>query len=453
MYDEEEIELFVPTTKQVPEDIRKLMSKGESALEKILDKEMTFRLFRSSEPTIVKYFVDNSDKLLELAFDKSESKNELGAKAFAILEHSQADLTRAILSHQSLHRHAVDTIQDTVVSQNLLFINRLTSLTLAVFYFDPVAATRSCGYLMQLLSLLSEPTVLSLFETLCSGNFENREVVQGWLIEMGFPEIIYNEIDSCQPNTDCTHYSKEANYIYSLFRIVCFCGTSPILGPKFCTPNFVKALNLNVGGFSEFIEYQRWETLTALYCEKTKESMRGLFPIATEIIRDEHLIKTRAGVAALELLSLMLNFDGDVFTSFFLTMDISNVIINAIISNSSHTHLHFAALEYFRYAFMNQQLMSELWKTIPEIIMNNFKENNHCLRCVMYKLFKLFLKAAKSKTKIIQNVRSDKTVENFLRGPFTKYREIKNRYYGDFAVFTHDNAKEMAQQIIQNMGL
>lgn len=451
--DDYELDQIFPSSLQISEDIKRLIDRGESAVEEVLSQPVTFRLFRSSESTIVRYFVENIDKLLWLTFQEDASKKELSAKAFAILEHMQKDLTKELLNHQKLHKYALEVIQKTTV-ENMFMLNRLMALTLAVLYFDPVAVTQSCGFLLQLIQLLHDPTVLNLFEVLCSDNEENG-YVQEWLIKMGFVEIVLNEIDSFTETklTNTSRLSSEANQIYGLFKIVCICGSSPILGPKFSNFHFVNILNLKVGCFPDFVEHQRWEAITALYNEKTKEMMRGLFPFASEIIQDPKLSITRSGVASLELLALMILLD-DALLDFFISMDISNIVINLVISNPGHTHLLFSALDYFKYSFQKKKMLIALFDTLPDIISVHFKSPNHCLRYFMYKLFKVFVKSIKSHSKILSKMKNNKTINELLKSDIPNYKHALRCQYGNyFNRFEHDDAQKLAKKTIQNLGL
>lgn len=449
--DDYELEQIFPSSLQISENIKQLIDRGESAVEEVLNQPLTFRLFRASEPTIIRYFVNNVDKLLELTF-QGENK-DLSAKAFAILEHMQKDLTKELLNHQKLHNYALEVIQKTT-ADNMFMLNRLMALTLAVIYFDPVAVTQSCGFLLQLIQMLYEPTVLNLFEVLCTDNDENG-YVQKWLIKMGFVEIVLGEIDSFTETklTDTSRLSTEANQIYGLFRIVCICGSSPILGPKFSNYHFVNILNLKVGCYPKFVEYQRWEAITALYNKQTKEMMRGLFPSAIEILQDPTISITRSGISSLELLSLMVLLD-DGLLDFFISMDVSTIVINLVISNPEHTHLHFSALDYFKYSFQNKKMLSTLCETIPDIIILHFKGRNHSLRFFMYKLLKAFIKAIKSKSKILSKMKNNKALNELLKTEFTNYQHIIDAQYGNFYnLFEHDDAQKLAKKTIQNLGL
>ena len=158
-----EIERLIPSVVASPA-FERLLESGATTVEEVLRESLTFRLFRQEEARVVDFFVTHVDQLLKLAF----SDNEMSAKAFAILEHSDPAVTAAMLKDQRFHRLALVIVGTT--EANNLHLSRLASLTHAVLTVDQHFIMTSCGFILQLLSFAWETSVFDLFEYMCTMN-------------------------------------------------------------------------------------------------------------------------------------------------------------------------------------------------------------------------------------------------------------------------------------------
>ena len=281
-----ELESLTPRNIIAPPAFQKLISSPETTVADILEQNITFRLFRTGDEYLISFFVSHVQELLNLTFFfDSRTQSDLSAKAFAILEHSQPALTVAMLKDQKLHKVACDVLSGT--EPNTLILSRLSSLTLGALCVDPNSVIKTCGYLFQLISYFFEPSVLALFETM-SINDPEFASLQKWLIKVGFADLIQREIDSFSPYTktpsQLNYLSHEALNLCGYLKIVSLCASSDKLSPYFTTQSLVSALNHDIGALPQFIEDARWEALSAVYCKRTLESMRGLFQSAVELI-------------------------------------------------------------------------------------------------------------------------------------------------------------------------
>ncbi|OHT00789.1 hypothetical protein TRFO_07769 [Tritrichomonas foetus] len=139
--------------------------------------------------------------MLQLTF--SLDSGVLGCRAFAILEHSDPTLTESMLSNDMLRDIASSVLWNNKPESILL--SRLSSLTLVAFLYSPSLAQVSCGYILQMLNFVFEPSILSLFEIVCSSEDRNV-IVQQWLLSLSFTNILFKEIE-CFNITSSTNQS------------------------------------------------------------------------------------------------------------------------------------------------------------------------------------------------------------------------------------------------------
>jgi hypothetical protein len=451
MHDDfEDLDLLKPVYVPMPDTIRELLASGSTRTEDVLRQGITFRLFRSANPQLVNFFAVHIDQLLRLAFDEDESP-DISAKAFAILEHAQPIVTSALLANQKLNRTACSIIGNDEIHNKSLFLNRLASLTFSALFVDTKSFIGSCGYILQLIDQVSEPSILSLFENMCSD--DGFEDVQNWLVRIGFPQTILREIDTFPSQADATRLSQDANLLIGLYRIVCVCSSSPILGPHFCTHSFVTVLDRTISEYPDFIEFQRWETFSALFCPATKEHFRGLFPHAVELISDPVQGRTRAGIAALDLLAVMVQFDS-VLIPFMIEMNLLSKVLALVFGNPDHSILHVAALEFFEMALRNEKLRTPALGEMLGAIRNGFTPANRPLRAIMFRLLKAIRKVSKHDQKLAAVLKKNAVFNELVKSRFAEFRvALKTPYGGPIRYAAEDNVQVMAERAIQHMGI
>lgn len=442
---------YQPVIIPLPANLRQKLLDDTTDIQYILNQGITFRLLRTSEPTMIAFLTNHIDSLLKLAFDP-DADAELSAKAFAILEHSQETLTNQLLAKQRLHNTACFVLAKPD-DLNPIFVNRLASLTLNAIYIDPVLVTKSCGFILQLISFIAEPSILSLFESICAPD-EDIYVIQKWLISMGFTETLCKELDDFPDRMEqATLETPKANYLVSLLRIVTVCGMSPILGPKVCNYSFVTALNRTVGNYPLFVENQRWEAIAALYCPDTHENMRGFFPHAIEIITDPTRANTRSSAAAVDLLAVMIQFDPDL-NDFMVSMNVAKSVLDLATNNPDATLLHLSCIDFIKAALENDKIRPGFVPELIKVLLVTFRLKNKCLKATFYKLIKLSVKLSKQNPKIAAEFKKNEEFLDMLKGPLTSYRIlVKYPYGGALKLAAADDIGYLAQKAIENIGL
>ena len=445
-----DLDLVQPVYVPVPESVRDLLASGSTTTEEMLRQDITFRLFRAANPQLINFFVVHIKQLLHLAFDDTGDR-EISAKAFAILEHAQPIVIAAVLADQKFHRVACEILNNENLKNKSLLFNRLASLTLSAMYVDQKQVIESCGFILQLIEFLSEPGILSLFESMCGPDQDLYEI-QKWLITLGFPEAMLKYVDDFPCQRDATIMSEQANQLCGLFRVICICGASPILGPHFCKYPFVTVLNRTVGEYPDFVEFQRWETFVALYCNTTKENMRGLFPNAMEILGDKVQSVTRCGVAAIDLLTVMMSLDNELIP-FMVSMNVVNTVLSLVIDNPNHTNLHMSAIEFFVAVFKIDELRAPVMEELLGVLVETFSEQNVALRFTLYKLIKKLMMIAKSDSKLMAKIKRNEAFMDIVHTTFPDYRAMLKRPYGGFSRLTADEeAMQIAARAMERRG-
>jgi hypothetical protein len=445
-----DLDLLKPVYVPMPDTIRNLLSSGSTCVEDILRQPLTFRLFRGANPQLINFFVIHIDQLLRIAFDESVDC-DLSSRAFSILEHAQPTVTSALLAGQKLNRTACSIIGNESVRNKSLLLNRLSSLSLAALYTSAPSFADSCGYILQLVDELAECGVLFLFETLCSPD-EGLDFIQKWLIGIGFPQTILKVIDHFPSQTDADRLSRDANVLAALFRIVCLCGSSQILGPHFCTHSFVAALNRTVGDFPDFIEYQRWEAFSALYCQKTSENLRGLFQPALELITDRALCTTRAGVAALDLLAVMAALDRELVPH-MARENLPGIVLGLTFAHAGHTVLQQAAWEFFEAVLRVPELRAAVMKPLLEAVSLHCQGESPPARATAFELLKVLEKVGGTDQSVAAILRKSDVYGALVRGKAVEYREALEAAYGGAVQYpTEDDVHALADRPLTRLG-
>lgn len=444
---------YQPVVIPLPPDLKDLLLDDSTKLEDILNRDITFRLFRTNEQTMISFLSKHIDQLLDLSFNPNSDK-ELSAKAFGILEHRQEVLTKLLLEKQRIHNTAC-TILSNPDDLNPLFLNRLASLTLDVIYYDPAFIIGKCGYILQLIPFTGEPSILSLFESLCSPNDDHDFIqFQNWMNSIGFTEVLLKELDDFPLQMEnATLLTPSANYYAALLRLITVCGSSPIFGPKVCTYQFVTALNRTAGNYPLFIEDQRWEAISAIYCQSTKEIMRGFFPLAIEILNDKSRCNTLSGTSAIDILSVMVAID-PVLIDFFISMNVPQIILNLVIEFPDATLLHISVIDFIKAALQNNQIRKSFAHDISSTLLLTFTQENKCLRGTLYKILRAVVKLSKANPKIASDFKQNQKLTDIISGPMQEYRLVlKSQYGGGFKYADADDVASLAQKAIYNLGL
>lgn len=418
-----EVEALAPVFASSPA-LDEMFSKETTTVQDVLSEPMSFRLFRQSDRRIVQFFVKNIGSLVDLVF--SDGDMVVAAKAFAILEFGDQEVTTAMLQDRTFPCAAMTLVSGK--EENPLKLNRLASLTYAVAMVDQTFVATYCGFVLQLLMFSREPAILALFEYICSENKNNRDI-HGWLIELGFVQILEREIEQCgEPKDD--QMDEEATKLCSLFTIVGVCARNSAFVKANSWRGVVAILNQNVGAFPSFVEDGRWTTLAVLYCERTMEIMRGLFQAAIELVKDKKKSRTRSGVAAITILAEMLRAD-DVMRPFFVPAEVPATCLSIMLNNPDHTILHCACRKLMVLMFAHTATRDTVVEICLPALIEATEHDNVNMTASAVETVKQIVKATASDSLFLRHLMNAPGWERLLRGKIAEQDAMLRSPYGE----------------------
>lgn len=449
-----ELETLTLPTPTIPPSYIQLLNSPDTKVSDILEQNITFRLFGTGNEKLIDFFVKHIKELLNLTFFfNPETESDLGAKAFAILEHSQPALTFAMLKGQRLHQVACDILSET--DPNTLILSRLSSLTLGALCVKPDEVRKTCGFFFQLIGYFFEPSVLALFEAMCS-NEPQFAPLQKLLVSVGFPDLIQREIDSFSvaDNKVLDYSSRCALNLVGLLRIVSIAASCDVLSHYFTTQAFVSTLNRDIGGLPQFLEDARWETLAALYNRRTLEPMRGLLQAAIELLNNPDKTKrgTKAAVSAIQILTAMIAHDS-LLRPFIATAELPTIAVKNILEFPNHSILHSVLSNLIITALTFVDTRQSAISAIP-LVLDGLSVNNLTVQATMYIIIG---EAAGLGNRDAQAASELKMIPGFMKcisGPLARHNAYLANPYGGTMPFREgamnvDDAELLAERTLQ----
>jgi len=380
--------------------------------------------------------------LLLLVFSSSES--ELSSKAFAILENAQPDLVSAMLSEQRFNRIACQFLAK--LNPEPLLLSRLCSITISALIIQPNSIIDTCGFILQFLSYSDHVSVFSLYEMLCKNN-ESSIGIQNWLIDVGFPELLYKEIESTENVALETRDFDEL--LISYFSIVKISTTSRVLTNHFKTREYVSILNMFIGEYPIRVECYRWEALSFIISNSTMESMRGVFQSAIELLTNRLYSPTLAGFSCVKILSFMLDKDPEL-TQFFNMFNVPRIIGNLIILYQDHSSLHNVCREFFGICLRNQIMFDQALNNLIPIVMGGIFSSSRTLVSTATRLLLVLSQLIEDDESIYNKVNSVPGFISISQQFLSQYHQVMDSDFGMQTSFVYsDNASELAENTLK----
>ena len=420
----------------------------EVSVEEMLQRPVTFRLFRTADPHLVEFFVNHVEDLLKLTF--FSDKKDLSAKAFSILEHSLPQLTIAMLENQRFNNAACGVLSH--IESGSIILARLSSLTLSALLIDPHYIINSCGFILQLLCYVDDVSVFSLFESLCSPNEEIADVQQ-WLVDIGFVQLLIKEIDSMSTEvlSSCTRADRNGLLMCGYLNIIKLCAKSVVLRKEVKNSSVFAIINRNVCEWADFIEDARWEALASLSCKKTQEVMRTLFQQCIEMLTDPKRYARRCAVAAVNILTFMVRSD-KILTPFIQKMEVCKLITELVMNNPNHSILNECCVQFLIDAISNPVTMKDALNAAAPFIINALNSQNRNLEATAFNFLTKLSAAEKSDNDIFQAMNEIPGFVPTVKEPFTTYNYLlETDYGGPLPIFASDNANKLAMLTMKMM--
>jgi hypothetical protein len=224
------------------------------------------------------------------------------------------------------------------------------------------------------------------------------------------------------------------------------------LGPHFCTHYFVAVLNRTVGDYPDFIEYQRWEAFSALYCQKTREHLRGLFQPALELITHPQQCTTRAGVAALDLLSVMVNLDRELVPH-MARGGLPSIVLRLAFANPDHTILQQTVREFFEGVFRVKALRTPILTEFLDAVNQNIHGPSRSARANANELFKVVEKTGHADQNLLSLLKKSDVFIGLAKSRIAEYREAIEAPYGGPARYpVEEDVQALADRALSKLG-
>ena len=351
---------------------------------------------------------------------------ELSAKAFAILEHSDPSLIVAILADNKFHSAAAQVLGQS--NPKSILLSRLSSLTLVAFMSDSDASKESCGFIFQMLYYLSEPSVLSMFEAICSAE-QGDPRVQEWLLGLNFQVILFKEIDRIIRPQKLERWSAEAAQVCGLLHVFRYCANSPCMRSAFCTPAFAEVLCRFVDELDDFVEDCRWQALSAIYCKEVGEILGSMFHSAVYLLQTPRAV-TVSGVSAIELLTQIMKVD-DVFRPFMCEADVVKTIMGLIVANPDHSILHGASREFLAAALLHRKTRGRAALDITPTAIKTIQEvTNRNVLATMFDIMNTIVGIGKTDAETFGKLKEIDGFLKFVKEDFAQHTMMINKSYG-----------------------
>jgi hypothetical protein len=319
-------------------------------------------------------------------------------------------------------------IFDQPVPQSLL-LSRLSSLTLCAFQKVPELARDCCGFIFQLFYYLFEPTVVSLFETICSPDAVDSMVAE-WLLSLSFPNILFQEIESLTPPHDASRSSPAANRICGLFHVFTYCARSNQMRAAVCNPRFVEVLCKYSGEYPDFVEDRRWEALALIYCRSTSELMGGMFHSAVQILQTDCRKLSLAGISVIELFTQIVKID-DVLRPFMSTAEIIKLVLGLVFENPNHSILQASAREFLSALLLHAKTrMTAIREIVPQVLRILAGADNRNLASSLFEILQTATNIGKTDPRASAIMREFDGFPQFVGGMLAQRNIALNRSYG-----------------------
>ena len=230
-------------------------------------------------------------------------------------------------------------------------VRALTDICGKVLWRDRQRFCKCCGFLFQFLRFVHLPWVTSLFIALVAKR-EDNEIVQQWLIDNCFIALLAKQI-VMQSDDD-----PPAKFENALSVISEAMATDKLLD-VFKTKDVVDGLKWKIGAYPKHVEAERWVALAKVYCEELADNYHDLADAISHIIIDIDDAVYIHHVAAIDLLTLMLERD-EVVRMRLMTTSLHVTMIGFLTKFPEHSNYH-ATFVRFAVSVLKSPIISELW--------------------------------------------------------------------------------------------
>ena len=230
-------------------------------------------------------------------------------------------------------------------------VRALSQICGKVLWRDRHRFCNCCGFLFQFLGFIHIPWVASLFIALVAKRDDNADVQQ-WLIDNLFIRLLAKVL-VMQKEDDPPEKFENA------LSVITVAMESENLLEVFKTKDVVEGLKWKIGKYPKHVEAERWMALRNCYSQELAESYHDLLDIICGIVTEIDDSIYVYHVAALDMLSLMLESDGEIRKR-LMTSCLHVSLIRLLTKFPEHSNYHVAFVR-FAASVLRSPIISELW--------------------------------------------------------------------------------------------
>ena len=243
------------------------IQKRNSSVDRVLLETDLKLAFNSCRTCFISFLENNMDRILILAFNRSETK--ISQKALQIILSSRLEIINSIL-HCETFQQIPKIILDNVEEPSLKLIGNFANLLENCIHQFPKMKLQL--FMNYLFPYLDHPSVISLFETLIS-------IAPDQFIKLNVVEQLKFQIQ-----TDCLNLNENFNRINSAFRILSYALSNERVYTYIVTPSFLQFAINNLQYSSPLISGSQWNLLSHLVAADNTEHLKICVSYAIEII-------------------------------------------------------------------------------------------------------------------------------------------------------------------------
>jgi hypothetical protein len=236
-----------------------------------------------------------------------------------------------------------------------LLVSRLSTLLNTIVMKQRSGYTDSIGFLIQLLRFIDEPSVFSMFSSICSVS-PKLTALQSVIAASNFAPLILSEFNG-ELSTE-----KLAN----LCAIVRVCLKNPILEREFATDSSLQKLLSLLNRDDILLQNQLWQALSALCTPVTFSKMADVQVRAIQILETSFLSLHMYHVCAFDFLGKYIYFAPNGFSEADATA-IFNLVLRAAIAFPDATNLITSMFRFLRTAMHSIRFQADILTALVPI--------------------------------------------------------------------------------------
>ena len=404
-------------------DLTSYLSQPKMCVRKLLKHSLSVKFIIAKHPQIVEYLSAHINELLHIIFSDDE---KLASQGYMVFGHLQSSLIDSILQSSDFHAQIVDVLtKRSDVTRAVSRACNMTALALTMSNgeFPPV-----CDFIIDFPKYIEQCPIMDFFEEITQDDISYIPV-QEWLVASSFPQLITDQINEIEVDSDDYYKSKNLQQLTNLFKLIQFSSTSAPLIDGFRRIETVKAIT-RFETLHHKVEDARWSALDALYCSESVDIMNGLFNSVVAVLSEPYVTIYNFRLSALHVLEKMLVNDRKLISNFKKT-PIYQIILRMILQFSENSFVLLQVEEFLQAVFKNKEINVVYANSlIPPLMYEGTKRENLTMTSFVFKVIDDALAAATKDKMFKVALLQIEDFDLFLQGPLKQRRKLMKEGYG-----------------------